>query len=60
MELRASNPAGMGHQAVSYSEILAFRTLYGIELDAFDLDTLRRLDALWLMLRPKQDGKDRS
>lgn len=60
MELRSANPAGFGHQALTYSEIRAFRDLYGLDLDAFDTDTLRRLDALWLRLRPKQDSKGKS
>jgi hypothetical protein len=55
-ELRSANPAGFGHhQPLTYSEILAFKTVYELDLDAFDVDTLRRLDALWLKLRPKRD-----
>ena len=61
MELRSSNPVGMGgHQAVPYSEILAFRTVYDLDLDAFDVDTLRRLDAVWLKSRPKRENEDSS
>ncbi len=54
MEIRSATPAGMGYQGVSYQEILAFKTLYELDLDAFDADTLRRLDTVWLKSRPKQ------
>ena len=60
LELRSANPVGFGHGPIAYSEIIAFRDLYGLDIDAFDTDTLRRLDTLWLKLRPKDESRSSS
>jgi hypothetical protein len=59
-ELRAANQRDFGTPLpISFSEIQAYRELYELEMDAFDIETLRRLDVVWLNSQPKQskDGK---
>jgi hypothetical protein len=56
--IRGGAQSGMGHQPISYGEILAFDALMGVGLDTFDVETLRRLDAVWLRSRPKRDKEE--
>ena len=39
---------GWGVTPLTYSEIFAWRTLRGINLDAWELDTLMRLDSVFM------------
>lgn len=52
--LRRRSSMVMGASPVPYAEILAFRDLYGHEMDAIDIDTLEKLDAVWLNSLPKR------
>ncbi len=52
-DLRIANPIGMSMQSIPYSEIESYNRLMRTGLDPFDIDTLRRLDALWLQSLPK-------
>lgn len=54
-ELRAQTPAALSVQPIEYAAILAFRDLYGLDLDAFDLDTLIHLDWAWRKSRAEHD-----
>lgn len=58
-ELRQANPIGFSVQPVSFGEILAYMTLFRIDYDAFDIETIRRLDVVWLKCLPKHDPKDK-
>jgi hypothetical protein len=51
---RRATPTMVGHVPVTFSEMLAFRDLYGHELDAIDIDTLEKLDTVWLNSLPKR------
>lgn len=53
-DIRTGQSAGMSHNPISHQEIWSYRELYGMDMDAFDVDTLRRLDALWLSCLPKE------
>lgn len=55
-DIRAGQEAAMGHNRLSHQEIIAYRDLYGFDMDPFDLDTLRRLDDVWLSCQPKDGG----
>jgi hypothetical protein len=59
-ELRQANPVGFTVQPLSFTEILAYMTLYKVPYDAFDIETIRRLDVVWLKCLPKHDPKDKS
>lgn len=48
----------MAVNPISHGEILAYRELYRLDMDAFDVDTLRRLDALWLKSVQIDDGSN--
>lgn len=52
--LRRQTPRGMAQNPILYSEILAFTALYGLDVDALDIDTLEKLDAVWLNCLPKR------
>ncbi len=56
-ELRAGMPRGMHHEPLSHAEIYAYRELYGLEMDAFDIETLRVVDTIWRKCLPKPDEK---
>lgn len=58
-QIRAGIPGEMNYRPIPPSEIVALRDLYRFDLDAFDADTLRRLDTLWLKCRPKRDTESR-
>lgn len=57
MLLRSGVPAGFGHQPASWQDIQALDRVFDLELDAFDTETLRRLDVIWLKCRPTKDQK---
>ena len=57
--LRRQNPRGLDLNPIAYSEIWAFRDLYDHEMDAFDIDTLEKLDAVWLNSLPKRSQSGR-
>lgn len=60
LELRsAQGGGGMGVNPLSNTEILSYRTLYEIPMDVFDLDTLRRIDWVWLQYRRERDEADK-
>lgn len=59
-EIRQANPTGFSVQPIPFTEILAYVTLYRIPWDAFDIETIRRLDVVWLNCLPKHDPKDKS
>jgi hypothetical protein len=54
-DLRSANPRGWRVEPIPFSEIRAFNDLYGMDMDAFDIDTLRKLDVVWLNCLPKDD-----
>ena len=56
-DIRAGQSSGMSHNPLSHTEILAYRDLFDMDMDAFDVDTLRRLDALWLKSVQTDDGE---
>lgn len=55
LELRAANPRGWRFEPVAFSEIAAYRDLYGLAMTEGDVDGLRRLDTLWQSLQPAPD-----
>lgn len=59
-ELRAQTPAAFGAQPVEYAAIAAFRDLYGLDLDAFDVETLIHLDWAWRKSRAKHDEANKT
>lgn len=56
--IRGGAANGFGYQPISYGEIEAFGRLMDLGLDTFDVETLRRLDAVWLRSRPKRDKEE--
>ncbi len=50
----ATGNSGFGHVPIPHTEILAYRELHQLDMDTFDVDTLRRLDWLWLKCRPEK------
>lgn len=59
-ELRAANQRDFGTPLpISFSEIQAYRDLFHVDMDAFDIETLRRLDVVWLNSQPKQSKDDK-
>ena len=52
-ERRARTLRGFAGEPVQFSEILAFKTLYELNVDPFDTWMLTRLDGLWLAAAAK-------
>jgi hypothetical protein len=50
---------GWGVTPLSYSEIYAWRKLRGIRLDAWELDTLVRIDAVFLTVEAEAEAQRR-
>lgn len=57
-DLRAANPVGMTVNPIPHSEIKDYRDLYDLPMDAFDVQTLRALDGVWLKCLPKHPSKE--
>jgi len=55
-DIRGGMPTSMGVNALSHSEIFAYRELHTMQMDSFDVDTLRRLDGVWLSCIPKNES----
>jgi hypothetical protein len=51
---------GWGVTPLSYSEIFAWSRLRGILLDAWELDTLMKLDSVYLDVESKAEAKRRA
>lgn len=56
-ELRGSNSRGWHFEPISYSEILAYKTLHELEMDGIDVSLLIVLDGLWMKTQPKPKTK---
>jgi len=52
-EIRGKQSRGYHHEPVAFTEILAYFTLYRLEWDAFDVETLGLLDDVWRNSLPK-------
>lgn len=52
-EIRGKQQRGFHHEPVAFTEILAYFTLYRLEWDAFDVETLGSLDDVWRNSLPK-------
>ncbi len=57
-EIRGKQQRGFHHEPIAFTEILAYFTLYQIEWDAFDVETLGLLDDVWRNSLPKKTGGD--
>lgn len=51
-ELRGANPYGFRFEPLSHTEILAYKTLYELEMDGLDVELLRRVDGIWMKAQP--------
>lgn len=58
-EIRRANQVGLGVNPIPFTEILAYMTLYRIDWDGFDVETLRELDDVWVKCLPKHEPKDK-
>lgn len=57
-ELRRHNPGGgFGPQALGFEAIRAYRDLFTIEMDPWELDTLLKMDMRWFKTLPTEKGK---
>lgn len=57
-ELRRHNPGnGFGHMVISFPAILAYRDLFGIEMEPWEVDTILKLDLRWFTTLPKDADK---
>lgn len=56
-ELRRHNPGGFGPQAISFPAILAYRDLFGIDMEPWEIDTLLKVDMRWFAALPKTGDK---
>lgn len=54
--IRSGAQSGFGHQPIAWSEMLAFRALFRLDVDPFDAEALRRLDVVWLKCLPKPES----
>ena len=54
-EIRARNPRGMRAEPVPMSEILAYSTLYRLDIEDWEVDVVCRLDQTWQTCLPEPD-----
>ena len=54
-EIRSAQSRGWRFEPVSYSEILAYRTLHQLDMTGWDVIILRRLDMVWQTAQPEPE-----
>lgn len=59
LELRAANSRGWRFEPISFSEIQAYRDLFGLKMSISDVDLLRRLDNVWQSVQPEPEKPKR-
>lgn len=52
-ELRGRAIRGMGIEPIQYTEIIAYRDIFSLDMDEFDVEMLCRLDIEWQLAQPK-------
>lgn len=56
-EIRSHTPTGFGMQRIQFSEILAWKTLFEVETEPWEVDVMLNLDVVWLAALPKDPKK---
>lgn len=56
-EIRNHTPAGLGLQRILFSEIRAWKDLYEVETEPWEIDALTRIDVVWFEALPKDPKK---
>jgi hypothetical protein len=53
LDLSTARGTGFGPSPIAYADVLAWCQLYHVRLRAWELDVIRKLDALWLQVAIK-------
>lgn len=56
-EVRNHTPAGMGLQRILFTEIKAWKELFEVETEPWEIDVMLRLDVVWFSALPKDPKK---